>query len=242
MRKRMEDIGFFRFAQSRKERRESQKALSRALEQADHLDDDKLASIVDAAARIDPLAHLIEETEKLIRSLGIRVPASGQECREIIIDRFFDGKPPDSPSMDAVKRMAVQFPQMVSDPVVASVQAYELLMAAKAARDDGEPGIAVRLLADGAWFLARGCTNAATAAAESVREKGAAARHAADPVQVAKCAAYEFWNERETGNHPRLRTEEQFAMEALRRWPVLTSAETVKKWSAQWRREKKRTC
>lgn len=67
--------------------------------------------------------------------------------------------------------------------------------------------------------------------------KGGRNRHANSPVQGAKTKAKVLWEEREAGKHPGLRTEDQFAIEACRRWPELTSIGTVKKWSTAWRKE-----
>ncbi len=66
---------------------------------------------------------------------------------------------------------------------------------------------------------------------------GAAAKHAADPKQLAKTQALGLWLERHAGAHPRLRTVEQFATEVMHRWPVLTSSKVICGWSAQWTRE-----
>lgn len=57
------------------------------------------------------------------------------------------------------------------------------------------------------------------------------------PKQAAKACAFELWNERRAGKHPKLRTVEQFATEVMRRWPVLTSSKVICGWSAQWTRE-----
>lgn len=64
--------------------------------------------------------------------------------------------------------------------------------------------------------------------------KGARAKHEKDPKQVAKAGAFELWKERHAGQHPKLRTVEQFAMEVMRRWPVLTSSKVITQWSAAW--------
>jgi hypothetical protein len=64
--------------------------------------------------------------------------------------------------------------------------------------------------------------------------RGAMAKLANDPKQVAKAGAFELWKERHAGKHPKLRTNEQFASEVMRRWPVLTSSKVICGWSARW--------
>lgn len=53
----------------------------------------------------------------------------------------------------------------------------------------------------------------------------------------AKMEAKALWLERESGRQPKLRTEDSFAIEVCRRWPVLGSIGTIRKWSTQWRKE-----
>lgn len=79
--------------------------------------------------------------------------------------------------------------------------------------------------------------------------RSASARHAAeakvkqdkDGKQAAKTGAEELWKEWKSGRHPNLRTTEHFAMEVMRRWPVLKSGETIRRWSAKWGKELKST-
>ncbi|WP_045760782.1 hypothetical protein [Xanthomonas albilineans] len=68
------------------------------------------------------------------------------------------------------------------------------------------------------------------------RRRGAAAKLAndRDGKQAAKAAALELWKERHAGKHPTLRTVEQFAIEVMRRWPVLTSSKVICGWSTKW--------
>jgi len=70
--------------------------------------------------------------------------------------------------------------------------------------------------------------------------KAAIAKLEKDPKQAAKADAVKLWKERRDGNHPKLRTNEQFAAECMRRWPVLTSAKVILGWCAQWNKEAKR--
>lgn len=81
--------------------------------------------------------------------------------------------------------------------------------------------------------------------AHAVRK--ASAQHAArekikqdkDGKQAAKAGAKELWKDWKAGQHPNLRTTEHFAGEVMRRWPVLKSAETIRKWSAEWEKERR---
>jgi hypothetical protein len=59
-------------------------------------------------------------------------------------------------------------------------------------------------------------------------------RWASDPKQAAKAEARNLWNERHAGKHPRLRTNEQFAIECMRRWPALRSAAVITGWCTAW--------
>lgn len=69
------------------------------------------------------------------------------------------------------------------------------------------------------------------------RKRGALVRHANDPKQAAKAGALELWMERHAGKHPKLRTVDQFAMEVIRRWPVLQSIGTIREWSRKWSKQ-----
>jgi hypothetical protein len=78
-----------------------------------------------------------------------------------------------------------------------------------------------------------------TAESKSNNEKmlrtiGALKRWSNDPIQVAKTEAFKLWTERRAGKHPRLRTNEQFAIECMRRWPALRSAAVITGWCTAW--------
>lgn len=79
---------------------------------------------------------------------------------------------------------------------------------------------------------------AGTNARKKVGLDGANARLAKDRdgKQSAKAGALKLWKERRAGRHPNLRTVEQFATEVMHRWPVLTSANVIRRWSAIWSR------
>ena len=68
----------------------------------------------------------------------------------------------------------------------------------------------------------------------------AKAKLAKDPKQSARAAVKTLWLERRAGKHPRLRTNEQFAIEAVRRWNILKNG-TVLKWCTAWEKEMKST-
>lgn len=55
----------------------------------------------------------------------------------------------------------------------------------------------------------------------------------------AKVEAKLFWNDWKAAKHPKIRTTEQFAQEVMKKWPCLTSAQVICKWSAQWTKESK---
>lgn len=79
----------------------------------------------------------------------------------------------------------------------------------------------------------------ATMRSTQARE-AAAAMLARNPKQAAKTEAFKLWQERYAGQHPRLRTNEQFAIECMRRWPVLTSSKVITGWCTEWNKQSKR--
>lgn len=68
---------------------------------------------------------------------------------------------------------------------------------------------------------------------------GALKRLEKDPKQEAKSLTKKFWLEWKAGKHPNIRTVERFATEAMRRTPILESANVIRRWSAAWSRESK---
>lgn len=68
---------------------------------------------------------------------------------------------------------------------------------------------------------------------------GARKRLEKDPKQQAKVLTKQFWIEWKAGQHPGIRTVERFATEAMRRAPILESANVIRRWSAAWSRESK---
>jgi hypothetical protein len=69
--------------------------------------------------------------------------------------------------------------------------------------------------------------------------RAARAMLAKDPRQAAKREAKKLWQERRAGKHPRLRTNSQFAIECMRRWPVLKSHDVITGWCTTWTKEAK---
>ncbi|WP_077556345.1 hypothetical protein [Rhodanobacter sp. B04] len=80
---------------------------------------------------------------------------------------------------------------------------------------------------------------AAISARSNVGRIGVAAKLANDPVQAAKAEAKKLWLERYAGEHPKLRTNEQFAIEVMRRWPALKSSKVICGWCTMWNKEVK---
>jgi hypothetical protein len=72
----------------------------------------------------------------------------------------------------------------------------------------------------------------------SMRERGRR-RWESDPTQIAKAEAQKLWQERHAGKHPKLGTNEKFATECMRRWPVLKSAKVILGWCTDWNKEAK---
>ncbi len=67
--------------------------------------------------------------------------------------------------------------------------------------------------------------------------EGGKAKAAKSPKAAAKRDALALWIERHEGKQPGLRTVEQFAMEVMRRCPVLESSVTICRWSAKWTKQ-----
>jgi hypothetical protein len=72
------------------------------------------------------------------------------------------------------------------------------------------------------------------------RIKGAEEKKRKDQKQAAKASVHEFWREWNDGKHRKIKTVEQFAIEAMRRWPILKSPKVIGRWSATWSKEAKR--
>lgn len=60
---------------------------------------------------------------------------------------------------------------------------------------------------------------------------------ARSPKQNAKRDVFHLWQERREGKHPKLGTNEQFAIECTRRWPVLKNLGTILGWCTAWNKE-----
>lgn len=73
------------------------------------------------------------------------------------------------------------------------------------------------------------------------RQRGGWERAAKSPKTAAKADAFKLWKERREGKHPTLRTNEQFAMECMRRWPVLESNKTIVGWCTAWNKAAKKS-
>jgi hypothetical protein len=83
------------------------------------------------------------------------------------------------------------------------------------------------------WDIRRGVKRA-------LASENSAKRWASDPTQIAKAEARKLWNERHAGKHPKLRTNEQFAIECMHRWPEeLTSAKVILGWCTEWNKAAK---
>jgi hypothetical protein len=73
----------------------------------------------------------------------------------------------------------------------------------------------------------------------AVARRHAAMRLERDPKQAAKAQSRKLWHERRAGKHPSLRTNEQFAAECMRRWPILTSGKVILGWCTDWNKAAK---
>ena len=67
---------------------------------------------------------------------------------------------------------------------------------------------------------------------------GKAARDS-DGKGAAKAEVKKLWLARHEGRHPNLRTNEQFATEAARRWPILSNLKVITGWCTEWNKEVK---
>lgn len=189
----------------------------------------------------DPLENLISAASELIESLGVPVPQSRAECAAAIEQRRLPvANGFKLVSINALEYDALLTPRLMRDPVLAALFAYSMFLSAQSAKEQGRPEVALDFVASGSIPLARACSIAESTEAEALRAKGGRAKHARSGGKVeAKEKAKELWRERLAGQHPKLRTNEQFALEVCRRWPVLTSVETVKKWCTAWHKEER---
>lgn len=72
------------------------------------------------------------------------------------------------------------------------------------------------------------------------RAKGGNVRAANDPRTPAKAEAKKLWLARREGKHPALSSSNvKFAMEVMRRWPVLKSQAAIEGWCAKWEKERR---
>lgn len=68
--------------------------------------------------------------------------------------------------------------------------------------------------------------------------RAANARHAREtPITQAKDDAHRLFADWHVGKLPKLRTNELFAMECVRRWPILKQSTLTRKWIPKWRAE-----
>ena len=78
-----------------------------------------------------------------------------------------------------------------------------------------------------------------SAARTKQAKAGAAGRIFKNRVSAVKPEVFAFWRERNRGLHPKLRTNEKFAMECMQRWPDLNSIKVITGWCTQWNKEEK---
>jgi len=116
--------------------------------------------------------------------------------------------------------------------LIVAFHLYYVLLTARQLRKTN-PDEAVNLVAHCGIWLARLVVLLDSAR----RRQGAASKMSRDPVQAAKADAKKLWLERRAGKHPDLRRNWQFAAECVRRWPALTSPDTIKGWCTKWEKE-----
>lgn len=187
-----------------------------------------LEKVVHRALRhvTDPLTELIEELSEVIRAEGWTPDA--------LLDEYQIAK--SEQDHFGTKTITRQMHRgRVFDPDFMAYLAFGNLTEAQRLRKVN-PADALESLAYGALFLTRvlGLLH------QQQRKNGAARRLNNDPVQGAKAQAHELWRERYDGKHPKLRTNEQFAMECMRRWPdELKSLKVILGWCANWNKQEK---
>ena len=76
------------------------------------------------------------------------------------------------------------------------------------------------------------------AKSEAGRRKAGAITRDRGGKRDAKDCAKLLWQEWEDGKHPRIRTGTQFAIEVMRRWPVLESQKVIERWTREWTQER----
>lgn len=117
-----------------------------------------------------------------------------------------------------------------------------LALPASDVRHESAPGVAMEAVLNAAMLYGAAVGDVMNDGSRE-RKRGARmaakAKAAADPKAAAKAGALALWIERHGGKRPNLRTVEQFATEVMRLWPVLTSVDTIRKWSAGWTKQAK---
>jgi hypothetical protein len=193
----------------------------------------------------DALDDLIADTRGLIVSAGFTIPRSpaDRSKAEAEFCAFAASESPKNFQAWTVERVANVLARQIAmnqDPQTLLYWAYGHFMAAAQARHARDHKSAVVYMAMGATNLVQANTNLYAAQRRSggvnKQTQNATAMQKAKAIQESR----EMWAEREAGKHPKLRTEDQFAMEVARRWPAIASISSIKKRSAEWRKEKKR--
>jgi hypothetical protein len=202
----------------------------------------------------DTLAELIEIVGDFLASNGYRVPSNSSLERSPIEQKLWndiDGLitpdfrerlrsgawrevPPRDVPASLVEQVVRHMDIISRDPEALLSRAYCALLYASEQRAQNRLATAFEHLAMGAAFLARGivCQHAAGPSA------GGDAKARNNPAKAESITASKIlWQEREDGKHPKLRTEEQFALEVMRRWPLLSSISATKGRSTKWREE-----
>jgi hypothetical protein len=197
----------------------------------------------DAEKDSDNLKTLISDTELLLVEFGYEVPQSGEdksdaEKRYMAHVRGMLKRNPEIEhwSPEELANFTCAMVTATQDPQSRLYGAYKSFKAAEAMYTNGDLAEAVKVVASGAMMLVQGVT----AVYSMQRRAGGLKKTAENETAKAKARAIResqlLWLEREDGKHPKLRTEDQFAMEVARRWPIISSISAIKKRSAEWRR------
>lgn len=154
-------------------------------------DPEMFKRVADAEMSQTPLDRLIVDCERLLRDLGLPIPATGDECRSEITRLSFDSDLREDVKAvgfeQAAQNLALRMVELAADPRLSALEAYHCFKAADEALRTGSDAVqALQNVALGASYLARTCTNVGAAANSNGALKKAATSPAAKTMREIK--------------------------------------------------------
>lgn len=179
------------------------------------------------------LVNLIEATTRILEDPGWQAPGT-EDLQDRLDERAALGRL-DLNSPEGFKALCTYALDLHHDARKTAHHAYKMFASAQFVYEK-KPGLAIECLCLGAISLAR----AVALLGQKEKVKGGDNKSTKDLKQIAKIQALALWKERHGGLHPKLRTNEQFATEVMRRWPILHSSKVICGWCTDWTKEAKK--